>query len=296
MWSRRRDRFVAFCLCAVVLTAPGPGWAQDVLAVISAELEPYQEALSGFKTAFADPLHETVLSKQKLRVSRQIRAVVSFGGKAAQLDYPDDVVLVYLVAPGTRIQRRSPPGTTIQIPMLPHPRASLARLRRLQPDLRRLLVFWATDTLEPYVRELEREAAGVRIEIIARRLTDAEEIPDQVRSHFGKIDAVWLLPDPLLVTPASFAVLKDFSWANRVPFIAPTPGLVEKGATAAVVSSYHEMGKTAATALKQSLAGDNSSDTIYPDKVELTVNLKAAARVGIAITAETLKSIDRAIE
>ena len=70
------------------------------------------------------------------------------------------------------------------------------------------------------------------VEIISVRLQSPDSMPERLRKLMGKMDAFWLMPDPVLITKSSLMVLADFSCANSIPFYAPTYALVQGGATA----------------------------------------------------------------
>jgi len=67
----------------------------QVTAVLSSDLGPYGEAYAGFVEAFGQPVTQINLKNDRLQLSADTRVVVAFGGKAALLDYPEDVTLIY---------------------------------------------------------------------------------------------------------------------------------------------------------------------------------------------------------
>ena len=104
------------------------------------------------------------------------------------------------------------------------------------------------------------------------------------------MDAIWLVPDPLLVNPKGLPVFIEFSHANRVPLFVPTGGLTDQGATAAVGPTFREMGRLAAAAAKKALKDEAQESTIYSSNVEIIINKTAAAQVGLKIPKEALRN------
>ena len=147
-----------------------------------------------------------------------------------------------------------------------------------------------------YLDSLRQAALGRGIEIHNERLDDADDLPERLRQLARRgIDALWLPPDPLLINVNTFAVFREFSRANGVPFYAPTAGFVEAGAVAAVAPSFREIGVVAASATLDLLAGVVGNTEVYPAHGETTVNLEAARRAGLSED-DVRRVADRLIE
>ena len=128
----------------MLLSVPFSAWSQGaVTVVLSSGLGPYGEAYAGFIEAFGQPDRLVNLKKDLFQLSVNTRVVVAFGGKAALLAYPDDVTLVYCLAPGVYLTPGKRRGQSVKVAMMPSALAMLTHLQRLQPDLHRLGVFWS---------------------------------------------------------------------------------------------------------------------------------------------------------
>jgi len=129
----------------MLLSLPFSVWPQGaVTVVLSSDLGPYGEAYAGFIEAFGQPDRQVNLKKDQFQLSVNTRLVVAFGGKAALQAYPDDVTLVYCLAPGVYLAPEKRRGRSVKVAMMPSALAMLTHLKRLQPDLRRLGVFWSS--------------------------------------------------------------------------------------------------------------------------------------------------------
>jgi putative ABC transport system substrate-binding protein len=171
-------------------------------------------------------------------------------------------------------------------------------LKEIQPALRRLAVFEVTRSpgVSEYLDGFRHAAQTYGIMVRIEYLNQADDLPERLRSLVGEIDAIWMPPDPLLVTPAAFAVAKEFARSNNTPLYAPVDSLVDKGATASFVSSFRENGRTAGRIAAQAEAGAlGNIEAVYPDRYELTVNLTAAAQSGLTIPPDVVKKADRVI-
>lgn len=291
MKSTIRSAFFLLVLSSLGGTAAR---ADEVVVVMSSKLDAYQQALEGFQEAFGGAVPAMGVA-DPLRLPNDVRIVVAFGGKAAQAKYPKNIALVYCMAPAIKLEQSGRFGPSVQIQMLPRADAVLLRFKDIQPTMKRLAVLWASDSLEEYAEGLREASAAAGIKIFSERLDGPDEIPERLRAINGKVDALWLSPDPLLVNAQTFSVIKEFSWSNNIPFYAPTAALTEKGAAASISSSYREIGRAAAQAVRRLLSGTSAGSTIYPEKADVTVNLSAAARSGLRIENEAARRADRVI-
>lgn len=283
------------CAVGLCLTLSAGVHAQEVVAVLSAELGPYREAFEGFQEVLGRPVPSIPITEGTPRLSMETRVIVAFGGKAAQWEYPDRVVLIYGMAPGTTLGLRDRKGLSVEVNILPRAATVLARLKEIQPHLKRLAVLWSSKSTEDYLNEVRKASHSSGIEILSERLNGPVDLPDRLRSLFGKIDALWLLPDPVLVNAQNFSILKEYSWSNRIPFYAPTAGFVQQGATASVSSGFREVGRAAGLAAKEVLSGEWRQGIVYPERAEVTINLKAADNAGLQIPKEALQNADKVL-
>ncbi len=273
------------------------GWAHDVTTVLSSRLSPYVEALAGFQEAVGRPIDVLDLAGGGApEIGEGTRVVVAFGGKAALQPFPRHVTVVYAMAPGTLL----PPGVEerppVKVHMLPRPGFVVSKLKEIHPSLTRLAIFWASDAMGTYVRELETVSGSFGVQILAEQVADPEDVPEGLRALLLRnAEGIWLPPDPLLVNARSFSVLGDFSWANDIPFFVPTSGLVEKGAAASIACSFREIGRRAAQVARQVLSGERVIGVVYPSVVETTINRSWAAEAGLQIPETAVSRADRVL-
>jgi putative ABC transport system substrate-binding protein len=171
-------------------------------------------------------------------------------------------------------------------------------LREIQPNLRRLGAFWISPepAIQDYFETLKFAAKAHGVELKADVLTREEELPSRLRSMVGQVDALWLPPDPMLITPSSFSIIKEFSLSNNIPLYVPLDSLVDKGATASIASRFREIGRTVGLTAARVVAGRASHDeNIYSDKYFMVLNLTSAKQTGLDIPAEVVKRADRVV-
>lgn len=264
-------------LACAVLLLPAASSAGGTVAVLSHGGGAYMEAFSAFKEIYGE-IEYYDLSKGKPDLPAGTGTVVAFGGKAAEHKYPAGTSVVYCMAPGVFAKKMRQNGRTVKISLIPELGIILSTLKSVQPGLKRLTVFWMIPDFSPYAQTMKEEGARRGIAITMVRVTDGEGLPALLRSTMGEMDAFWLPPDPLIVTPENLAILRDFSWANAIPFYGSTRGMTREGAAVSVGASFREMGAAAAGAAQAIAAGEMTQEVIFPSKPAITVNPEAAKK------------------
>lgn len=269
--------------------APVPG---ETAAVLSASSGAFLEAFAAFRTEYGAEVPRYDLSKGKPALAAEVKTVVTFGSKAAALDYPSGVNVVYAMAPALVLPPGTRQGRTVKVSMLPEFGALLAQFKLVQPSLKKLAVFWMADSYKPLLPVFAAAGAHAGIEIIPLKADQISDIPRLLRSAMAAMDAFWVPPDPLLLTPNTLMIFKEFSWENKVPMYASTRGLAREGAIAAVGISFAEMGAAAAAAARGLNDGAAVPETVYPLKIELTLNTAAARQCEVTLSPEVLRRAD----
>lgn len=261
---------------ALLLALPCPRAAAETATVLSAGGGAYMEAFSAFQAAYGAEVAHFDLSKAKPELPPQVRTVVAFGGKAAVYPYPPDIRVVYCMAPG--IFLKPAPASPVKISLIPPFDKVLSRLKLMQPGLKTLKVLWMAPDFGQFADAITRAGAELGIQLISIRVTDTADLPSILRREMPGMDAFWLPPDPLLVTPENLLILREFSWANGIPFYGSTKGMTREGAAASVGLSFKAMGEAAAGAALRLEAGEKLPEIVFPDEDEVTLNATAAKR------------------
>lgn len=285
------NRWVVANLCCLALASPVP--AQDVVAALTSDLQPYRAALAGLEQELGMEVPVLLVSQDVPNFGPGTRIVVSFGSKAATRSYPETATLVFCMAPGMRADEIPHRGRKVEVRMSPPMGSIVARFRDLQPNLRRLGVVWISESIGDEIEENREALRQLHVELVEMHLDRASGLPGALRSQGRSLDAIWLPPDPLLVTESSFTMLRSFSQSNKVPFYAPTEGLAAKGAVAAVATSFEEIGRTTGRVIRQLRAGEAPPRHVYPRTSRLTLNAKSATDAGLSVTAEVIRRADQ---
>jgi ABC-type uncharacterized transport system substrate-binding protein len=291
-----KTRAALAVFAALLQAAAASAAAPPIQAVLSADTRPYQEAWEGFHAELGDDAAMSVAGARGSDAAvESARVVVAFGSKAALKNYPGGAKVIIVMAPSVA-SRRYGPDDAPQVSMTPSPAILLANLRALQPGLKRLAVLWKSGSYgELYLPLIRQAGKEIGVQILSIEIGEESGIPDQLRALYGLADALWLPPDPLVISQNNFVLLRDFSLSNRIPLYVPIPSLAELGATASVGVGFRAVGRSAARAALQALAGAESPKLSFPEPAETVLNSASASKVGLAVDAQTLKKLSRVI-
>ncbi|MFA6029711.1 MAG: ABC transporter substrate binding protein [Elusimicrobiota bacterium] len=277
---------------AVALILVSSGWAKDeVVAVLGSDAMPYREALAGFEQEYGGPVPTVFLSQGEPHLPPEVRIVAAFGAKAVVHEYGRREWLVCSMSPGT--VREGP--RIVRVGLEPSPAELISRLIRMQPGLKRLGVVWTSDPYEGYLESLSEAAESLGVSIEGRRARSPSDIPLLLRDLHRKVDALWLPPDPLLLSQGSMVTFRDFSLSNQVPLYVPTEGLVKDGVFASAGVGFREVGRSTGRVVRDLLAGSPPKGDLYPKVVTVAVSKTAAESFKQRISGTALQQADKVL-
>ncbi|WP_042171457.1 ABC transporter substrate-binding protein [Paenibacillus gorillae] len=122
------------------------------------------------------------------------------------------------------------------------------------------------------------------IELIEAPVTNTSEVKQAGESLIGKVDAMFITLDNVVVSGVES--LLQLAKDNKIPFFSSDRDTVEKGAFATVGFKYYDHGYQVGQMAAEILKGKNPGEmkVTVPDKLDLILNLKAAAGMGITVT------------
>lgn len=130
------------------------------------------------------------------------------------------------------------------------------------------------------------------IELVKATVTNTSEVKQAAESLVGKVDAIFITLDNIVVSGVDTII--QTAKVNKIPFFSSDRDTVEKGAFATVGFKYYDhgyqVGQMAVDILKNGKKPADMKITI-PDKLDLILNVKAAADYGIEVTDEMKKEV-----
>lgn len=265
--------------------AAGRPCAAGPTAILSSDSQRYLQALEGFTEAWGSTVPVVAAGAP---LPEGAKAFVAFGSMAAARQWPRDAVVVACLAPSVAA---AADDAVTHVSLLPDSGTLVSRALSLFPTLRVLRVLWSSEPSRDGVEAIVRAGDERGVAVISERVMPPSGLPDHLRGLRGQADALWLMPDPALVTAENFATIREYAAAQKLPLFAPTEGLADIGATAAIAVTFRDMGRAAALSLRARLAGRPEPKTVHAGRVNVTVNAAAARAIGPGLKLESADKV-----
>lgn len=169
----------------------------------------------------------------------------------------------------------------------------LETLKRLIPKLRRVwAIYQAGDpSALAAVLKAQETAPHFQLTLIARPVFSADQVAKVLR-ELKPGDAVLAPDSDALGIPA---MILEVSLSSRVPAIFPTAAWVVRGGLVSYGPDYYAQGIQAARLVAKVLRGTKPQDLPVEgaDRIELAVNLKTAALLGVKVPPKVFLRADR---
>ena len=304
--TRVRNRAAPLPRGALLLfTAIAPASHAESIALIkSYDFAPYDAAISGFVNTCSNEITEYNLRGEAGGSSELIRditlgqpeLIVAIGVLAAEFAQQKlgSFPVLYAMVPEPQaygLTGQNIAGISLDIPI----ERQLTVYRSMVKDLKSLGAIYDPQKSGGFILEASKVAEQLGLVLHTREVASRKEVPAALRALLREesIDALWMIPDDTVVTPESFKFLLLSSFENDLPFLAASDIFVKVGALASLTPDYTDVGRqgcelaTALTSGKVSLA---SVDVVRPAKVNLSINLKTARKIGLSIPEEVIAS------
>jgi putative ABC transport system substrate-binding protein len=313
--SSSADLGVALLGLLLVLSgSAGPARAGDVAVLMGAEVGAYDEALEGFEKAL-NPAHRIVAEfnmngdfdrgaefLRKVEAEKKPDLIFAVGVWALQtvVKNPTRLPVVYaMVLNPPSVLGMSLPnvtGASMNVPA----KETLGRLKQLGPKIRRVGLVFSQPNTGYLVTEATAAARDEGIELVSKQVSQpGDVVPALEALHREGIDAFWILPDETVLVPAVTQHVFLYAYRNKIPVIGLSERQAEMGAVLALsVANNQEIGSQAAELATAILEGGSPSRLPYTRvrDVHLTVNLKVARKIGVAVPDSLRTSADTVIE
>lgn len=282
--------------------------ANTVVILQSDELPVYDAPIESFSRALGKPVtvHQLRGDKQRAkRIAADITAdppiaVLALGAKAAwiaQNDIPTTIPVVYA-------QVRDPDrygldgvhltGVRMEMP----PAMVLSQFRLLAPDVQRIGILVSASNKDPAIAEAISAAKAVGLTVKAQRVTSERDARRAAAQMAVSNDAIWLLPDPVVLSPGTFHFVRGQAVRNRIPLLAYSEALVDAGALLCVAPDPAAIGVQAAELVQRILeerVTPGVIEPIAPNQARVVLNADVQESIGLRIDPMLLDFVDQTV-
>lgn len=282
--------------------------AGQVAILKSDELPVYDAPIESFRAAVGQPvtIHQLKGDKERARrIAADLSAdppiaVLALGAKAAwiaQNDLPNTIPVVYA-------QVRDPDrygldgvhltGVRMEMP----PAMVLAQFRLLAPDVQSIAILVSASNKDPAIAEAIAAAKAVGLTVKAQRVTSERDARRTAAQIAARTDAIWLLPDPVVLTPGTFQFVRQQAVRNRIPLLAYSEALVDAGALLCVAPDPEAIGVQAAELVLRILAENVTPgviEPVAPRQARVVLNADVQESIGLRIDPMLLDFVDQTV-
>jgi putative ABC transport system substrate-binding protein len=269
----------------------------SAVLIISRNIRPYVEAAAGVRNVFDTLSNSDVqiyeLDRYNTQKARQSLAVqfnqmdmqtvfIAVGPEAAAFLWKDIEhrhvrKFFSIVLNPEKMQAAVNPacGMALNIP----PALQLDLINRSFPEACRIGIFFDPEENSDFFAQsqLAAEKLGITLEPLA--VSARGEIPATFKAMIQHVDAIWLIPDPTVISESIAQYLIKQSLLKGVPVIGYNQFFYESGAAAAFVFDYEVLGRQTAYMVLESLKHGDCEKSI-PD-FRLWVNKAVYEKLGI---------------
>jgi putative ABC transport system substrate-binding protein len=279
---------IFYVICAIIFAFPGLATAYDILVVQDQRSPIYDTLLHGFRSGHNFKERVIVLQdfaeNDLVRIVRedQPALVLAVGGRAlaeTRAIHQTPVVSVFSYG----IQLTDLPSNLVRVKML----ASVERFAALFRALGAKRVGTVlSNTASSYAAQASETFRQAGIRLVIREARKPGEVAKQLEVLKDSVDALWLLPDPAVVTSETVEAFALCSMRYRFPLVSFSDAHLKKGAAAAFAIDLEDLGKQAAETASQIMAGDSPTDIeeISPRKIRLRFNRQVMEHLGLSVT------------
>ncbi|MBF0464668.1 MAG: hypothetical protein HQK88_07835 [Nitrospirae bacterium] len=273
----------------------------DVVIVESSAYKIYEDVISGFertcncnvkKIIPADMYGDTTLNE--IYNSRP-RLVFAIGSKALQyLSGINDLPVIYTMVhdPKPLINdKKNFIGITMDIPY----EKQLSTIASIFTSVKRLGIVYHTGNSvgPPAINHILNKAASLGITVTEGKFHDSKDLVTVVDNMDGNIDALWLIPDVLMASPAIIEHIMLYSINYKVPVFSFTDKHLDMGACLSIMTKPDDMGTQSGELASSMISGGSHPDNLINQSQYATVTINKIVTSKMKVTiAENFKSKD----
>ncbi len=300
-------------LAMLIMAPPGNGDASAasggkprVFAILSSGAKPYQDHLERFKLRFSGSVDEAVLPNNAADLEKKLRRdppdlVLALGPAAARFakgtDLPAPVLFAMVYDPAKHGLAAGESICGIELKVSPE--KTLEALETVLPSGAArtrvgALVREGSDPSEAEALRKALEAGGYPISI--EGLSTPEELPRALENLLARIDALWLLMDPGLISERQYLdLVLNESLDRKVAVIGLSDEHVRMGALLATSVDYYLEGDHSARLAREILEGADPRQIGVqpPENVIWSLNLRVAKEIGLNVPPLSRKRFEK---
>ena len=297
--------FVSICLivgmghlCQAEVEGP-----KKIAVLVSRDIRPYLQAVDGFKKGLGKKITATIdtyslereqgVTQEVLR--KKIEAagydlVLAVGPEAMQFIWTDrfsdrtkKVYAMVLNPPGLLPDLC---GVPLDIPV----GLELKIIKHAFPSFQNLGILYDPSHNDLFVRNAMDQSADVGLKIIPLNVSSKREIPSVLGPQWARLDGLWLIPDPTVISESLVRFLIKKALSGGVAVIGYNRFFYRSGAALSFILDYEQIGEQAAGLSFQILSG-KECESVTP-AFRTWLNLRVINSLGLNVSVDAALAIE----
>ncbi|MDH4163468.1 MAG: ABC transporter substrate-binding protein [Nitrospirota bacterium] len=275
-----------------------------IVILVSSNEDPFAQTVEGFSTALSRSRNGSGVeiirldgdaakagpSARKIRAggARLVFTVGALATDAAARELSDIPVVSCLVLRTDALQQ-SPnmTGVGLEYPA----EVQFAWMQRLLPRAKNIGILYNAGENQRTVDAAKEAAkqAGIRLE--TEQVRSPQDVPAALNNLSRRVDAIWGIPDSIVLSPLIAKNILLFSFRNSIPVIGPSSTWVKAGALYALDWDYRDLGGQCGEMAIRILEGatPKSIPTAGPRKVNYSINLVTARQMKLELPGQLVQ-------
>lgn len=186
------------------------------------------------------------------------------------------------------------------VALIVRPQRQLRALLDVAPSIKRVGVIY--NPKEPVfvqmVAQAREDAAKLGLTLVESPAEYAAQVPNALNALQGKVDALWLIPDPVCAAAEPFQQIQSWAQAQKVPILAFAESFVRRGALLGVGVDMAEQGALAAELAARILNGESPEELplLTPRRLLAYYNRQTARELNLEIPPMLLNLAEKVYE
>lgn len=243
------------------------------------------------------------LSKEK---ARQIRKIIKkknpdllycIGSKALLIACKASGKTPFIFSSAINWQRFDLPKKAMGIAAEVAVEMQLTLFRYIFPSVNRIGVIYNPKFNKEWFENAKQIADSLGIVLEGTEYNKSDSMNKTVHNLTSKVDSLWLVPDPVVITRKSLSLIFSHFKNEKKPVFAYSEAFIGEGAILAISVDSATIGRQAAALAMDVLEGRLPMDKVQsPAGSFITLNLARAEAFGLEVNRAALGSINRIIE
>ena len=270
-----------------------------IVALVSHDSAPYLAAIEGFRDRLGQlttpvDLKTHYLHGSLAKVSRlpgELRErppelILSLGTLATKWIVQEELespIIAGLVLDSTLLEESTnSTGVVLDFPV----KTQIDWIKKVLPKNKTIGVLFNSTQNSHRVKTARDAAESLGMRLIAKEVAEPRDLPDALKALSRRVDIIWGIPDPVVLTHQTTKPVLLFSYRNRIPFVGLSSAWVEAGALYALERDYHDLGAQCGEMALEVLRG----------KPVASIPVSAPRTVLLALNAKTIEHMKLEVE